>query len=151
MRKSGGFFFAIAAIIMAVVIWGNPLSPIMAMFAPPEPIEPSAVAISTVDLGVDEAQLMATVRDFSQPRSTPTEKETARQYITERLASYGITIQQQRYGKFLLPDEPSEDAVVTDINEGINLIAEIPGSDPTAGSILLGAHYDTVSGSAGCR
>lgn len=137
MGKSGGFFFAIAAIVMSIVIWGNPITQLINTFSPP-PVTalPSAsLSSNAIDLSVDEAQLMAHVEAIAQLRSTPSQKEIARQYITDQLTRYGLTSSQQRYG--------------SEQNPGVNIIAEIPGSDPMAGTIVLGAHYDTTPTSPG--
>ncbi len=149
MKKSGGFFFAIAAIVMALIIWGNPLGQLRDMFSLAQPpIEPPPVAVSTANLIVDESRIMAHVQAFSQPRATLAEKETARQYITEQLANYGLSVRQQRYGKFELSNDEAS-ATDASVSDGVNLIADIQGSDPAAGSIVLGAHYDSVPNSPG--
>ncbi|KPQ34403.1 MAG: putative aminopeptidase [Phormidesmis priestleyi Ana] len=84
---------------------------------------------------------MAHVRSLPQPRNSPSSKEAARQYITSRLADYGIQAERQAYG--------IEQERLTGVASGVNIVANIPGSDPTAGSIVLGAHYDTEIGSPG--
>lgn len=142
MRKSGGFFFAIAAIAMALVIWGNPVTQLVEAFSPAAPTEPASdLALSTADLSVDLDRLMAHVQALAKPRATGPQREAARRYITEQLATYGIASEQQQYG---LATEKS-----AGVDSGVNIVADIPGSDPTVGSIVLGAHYDTEVDSPG--
>jgi Zn-dependent M28 family amino/carboxypeptidase len=143
MKKSGGFFFAIAAIAISIIIWGNPISRLLAAFsAPPAATSPLSLSRSAADLGVDEANLIAHVQAIAQqPRDNPGQKEITRRYISEQLARYGIAAQPQQYGL--------DTQLETGVESGTNLVATIPGSDPTAGSILLGAHYDTHVGSPG--
>ncbi|MGB3299455.1 MAG: M28 family peptidase, partial [Phormidesmis sp.] len=142
MRKSGGFFFAIAAIAMAIVIWGNPITQLVAAFSPAAPTATAShLALSTADLSVDLDRLMAHVQALAKPRATQPQRETARRYIIEQLSANGIASEQQRYG---LATEKS-----AGVDSGVNIVADILGSDPTAGSIVLGAHYDTEIGSPG--
>jgi len=76
-------------------------------------------------------RLMADLEALAFDRSTPDSREQSREYIRSRLIAAGWTPQSQPFA------------------EGINIIAKKPGRNPTEGSILLGAHYDTVPGSAG--
>ncbi len=140
MRKRGLFFFGLAAIILSLVIWGQSIPQMLAGFNPVVSIElPEESASSNLDLTVNEEQLLSHVLAIAQPRSSPEQKATARQYITDQLASYGVTTINQSYGL----------AETGSALEGANLIAEIPGSDAAAGAIVLGAHYDTIADSAG--
>ncbi|PZO20562.1 MAG: peptidase M28 [Leptolyngbya foveolarum] len=140
MRKSGLFFFGLAAIILSLVIWGQSIPQMLAGFNPAASIElPAESAPSILDLTVDAEQLLNHVYAIAQPRYDPEQKAIARQYITAQLASYGVTTISQSYGL----------AETGSALEGANLIAEIPGSDSAAGAIVLGAHYDTISNSAG--
>ncbi|MGC1308003.1 MAG: M28 family peptidase [Phormidesmis sp.] len=136
MGKSGGVFIVLAALVMSVIIWGNPLPKLIAAFIPQAP---TALTISSLpaslDLSVTEAQLMSHVAALAQPRVTPAQKAAARSYLVTQLTTYGLAPTEQRYS--------------TAAGEGVNVIAEIAGSDPTAGAIVLGAHYDTVVNSPG--
>ncbi|MCT7960902.1 M28 family peptidase [Laspinema sp. D1] len=76
-------------------------------------------------------RLMADLEALAFERSTPDSREQSREYIRSRLVAAGWTPQSQTFA------------------DGINLIAKKQGTNPEAGSILLGAHYDTVPGSAG--
>lgn len=149
MRKRDGFFLAIAALAVSVVIWGNPITSLLTAFSsPPPPTFPirspstrspstrslAANPLAALDLGVDGAQLISHIEMLAQPRATPAQKEAARRYIITQLTAYGLTPLAQPYG---------------DDTGGVNLIAELPGSDPTAGTVVLGAHYDTVENSPG--
>lgn len=76
-------------------------------------------------------QLWADVEALASRRYTESERNQARSYILESLQAAGWTPQIQRF------------------EQGINIVAERPGTDPTAGTILVGAHYDTVERSPG--
>ncbi|MGB3766674.1 MAG: M28 family peptidase [Phormidesmis sp.] len=140
MRKSGLFFFGLAAIILSLVIWGQSIPQMLAGFNPAVSIElPAESAPTLLDLTVDIEQLVNHVDAIAKPRYTAEQKATVRQYITDQLAGYGLTTTAQPYGL----------AETGSTLEGINLIAEIPGSDSAAEAIVLGAHYDTVANSSG--
>ena len=140
MRKSGIFFFSLAAIILSLVIWGQSIPQMIAGFNPAVSIELPAESIPTkLDLTVNAEQLLDRVYDLARPRYSAQQKAVSRQYIVGQLADYGIATTQQPYGL----------AETGSALEGMNLIAEIPGSDAAAGAIVLGAHYDTVDGSSG--
>jgi len=122
---------------MAFVIWGNPIPHIVSVFFPPPTALPASTLsqVATFDLSVEATQLMSHVQALAVPAATPTQKEAARQYITEQLSQYGLTPVRQPYGS-------AESG-------GVNIVADITGSAPGAGSIVLGAHYDNEPGSPG--
>lgn len=144
MKKSGGIFFAIAALVVALAIWGNPINHLVAAFSPP-PIElPSAHSLTadslstspkTIDLSVDETQLMGHVEALAQPRFSPEQKAKTREYISAQLTNYGLTASAQPYRNTA--------------SDGVNIVATVPGSNPGTGTIVLGAHYDTTKQSPG--
>lgn len=142
MGKSSGFFLAIAALIMSAVIWGNPLTSLISAFSPQPIAMPTVDAAATsaaLDLSADEALMMTHIAALSQVRFTTEQKATARRYIAEQLISYGLNSVEQSYS----PEE------VESTTGGTNLVVDVPGSDPTAGTIVLGAHYDTTAVSPG--
>jgi hypothetical protein len=156
MIKRSGIFLAIATLVMSIAIWGNPLDDITAAFSSTTAPEPSAnlenALANASNLNIDSEQLMAHLAAVSQPRATPDEKATARQYIIEQLTGYGLTVEQQTYQQ--PPNEPgrtsrADSSPSDDWHEGTNIVATLPGSDPDAGSILLGAHYDSLIDSPG--
>lgn len=144
MRKSGGIFFAIAALIVTLVIWGNPMNRLIETFAPP-PLElPTANALTApsrntspqiIDLSVDVTQLMAHVDALAQPRFTPEQKTKTREYITAQLTAYGLPPTLQPYSNAA--------------SNGVNIVTQLPGRNPSTGTIVLGAHYDTTKRSPG--
>lgn len=77
-------------------------------------------------------RLMADLEALAFDRSTPDSRQQSREYIRSRLKAAGWTPQSQPFA-----------------GGGINIIAKKLGRNPEAGSLLLGAHYDTVPGSAG--
>lgn len=77
-------------------------------------------------------RLMADLNNLAYVRYAAEERDRARRYIVRELESAGWQVQEQPFGE-----------------GGVNLLAERPGTDPTAGVILLGGHYDTVHDSPG--
>lgn len=131
MRKSSAFFFAIAAIVLSSIIWGGSIPQLISRLNPAASIEiPTATAPTGLDLTVDAQQLLSYVNALDRPRYSQEQKADARRNITAWLSQYGIEPTLQSYG---VAETGSQ---IT----GANLIAEIPGSDPAAGEILLGAH-----------
>ncbi len=139
MGKRSGIFIAIAAITMVLLVWGNPVAKIKSAFFPEiKAIAPKAP--SDISLSVDQALLLDHVSKVSSPRATPAQKPPIRSYITQQLTSYGLTPLIQSYNNPLTGQSETG---------GVNIVAELPGSDPSAGAIVLGAHYDTHAGSPG--
>lgn len=77
-------------------------------------------------------RLTADLDRLTYVRYTADDRDRARRYIVRELESAGWQVQQQPFGE-----------------GGINLLAERPGTDPSAGVVLLGGHYDTVHDSPG--
>ena len=123
---------------MVLLIWGNPISQLRSGFFPE--IAVIAPQPSDIELSVDQTRLLDHVNNVSHPRSTPDEKPPVRSYITQQLVSYGLSPVLQNY------DHPQTRRAATG---GVNIIAELAGSDPAAGVVVLGAHYDTHIGSPG--
>ncbi|NJK28345.1 MAG: hypothetical protein HC925_07585, partial [Coleofasciculaceae cyanobacterium SM2_3_26] len=59
------------------------------------------------------------------------DRQRAREYITQTLESYGWSTELQPF------------------EQGTNVIATQPGNDPEVGILVVGAHYDTVPESPG--
>ncbi len=159
MRKSSRLFFAIALLITIAIALGNPVNRLTDAFMPSSGAPSAARSLSDLDIDsdispalssqdrlqdfrVDEVRLMAHVAALAQPRYSTSEKAIASSYITARLTDYGLTPIQQRY-------DPAASGSAEQSESGMNIIAELPGSDPNAGAIVLGAHYDTVAASPG--
>ena len=66
-------------------------------------------------------------------RASAGRRATVRAWLVGELAAQGIDAEEETYGM------------------GANVVARLPGSDPTAGWILIGAHLDTVGGSPGAN
>lgn len=66
-------------------------------------------------------------------RASAARREEVRDYLIAELGAAGIAAERHLYGM------------------GANVVARLPGSDPGAGWILVGAHFDTVSGSPGAN
>jgi hypothetical protein len=66
-------------------------------------------------------------------RASAAHRDAVRGWLVDRLGDDGIAAELDDYGT------------------GANVIARLPGSDPGAGWILIGAHLDTVAGSPGAN
>lgn len=138
MGKRSGLFITIAALVMTVTIWGNPINAFITALSPaappavPAPVENS---FQPLDLNVEVGRLMTHVEAIARPRYTAAEKAVARSYIMTALSGYGLVPTQQPYGSVE--------------RGGVNIVAEISGRDPPAGAVVLGAHYDTPPNSPG--
>jgi Zn-dependent M28 family amino/carboxypeptidase len=84
---------------------------------------------------VDSQRLLTDLESLTFNRYAQADREKARRYILRALQDAGWTVQE-------MPFELSA-------TSGVNVYAERTGSDPTAGAILLGAHYDSVERSPG--
>lgn len=80
---------------------------------------------------ISSPRLFKDVEALAFERYSESQREQVRQYIMEQLQAAGWTPQQQVF------------------ENGINLYASRPGTDPEAGTILVAAHYDTVAFSPG--
>lgn len=80
---------------------------------------------------IDRTRLMSHLNALVGERYTESDRIPAREYIAQQLEAAGYSPIQQTF------------------ENGINIFAEKPGTDPEAGAILIAAHYDTVSGSPG--
>jgi len=80
---------------------------------------------------VSAQKLLTHITKLNFQRYTPEARSQARTYITQSLQKFGWTPQLQPF------------------TGGINIIAQRPGTNPELGTILVGAHYDTVPVSPG--
>jgi Peptidase family M28 len=87
---------------------------------------------SPIDLPtVDAQRLLSDLEALTFNRYTDADREKTRQYISRSLEKSGWAVQEQPF------------------EGGANLYAERAGTEPNAGDILLGAHYDSVERSPG--
>ncbi len=97
--------------------------------------EISPTVIATKQLSkypkVDSQKLFAHVQALNFQRYTKTNRDRARNYITQSLKKFGWLPTLQAF------------------EGGVNIFAQHKGTDPQAGAILLAAHYDTVPNSPG--
>ncbi|MFM2061692.1 MAG: hypothetical protein RLZZ507_1362 [Cyanobacteriota bacterium] len=80
---------------------------------------------------VSADQLLAHIQKLNFQRYTAKERYLTRRYITNQLQKYGWKPQIEKF--------PT----------GVNIFTQKPGTDKTAGAILIAAHYDTVDSSPG--
>ena len=95
------------------------------------PPVPSRKAFLPGSLTIDADRLWADLATLSVLRFSEGDRQRTRDYLAETLQAAGWVVQYQPF------------------DSGINLYAERPGTDPDAGAILVGAHYDTVERSPG--
>lgn len=82
-------------------------------------------------LKVSREKLLAHIRALNYRRYTEAERDRTRTYLIKSLKQLGWKPELQLFAG------------------GVNIFAQRQGTDPKAGSILVGAHYDTVSVSPG--
>ncbi len=80
---------------------------------------------------VDSKRLTADLVQFAVPRSTDSELSAARAFIGHRLMKLGFTPTINAFGS------------------GVNIIAELPGTEPGNGVFIIAAHLDAVPRSPG--
>jgi hypothetical protein len=146
MKK--GWWIGLLAVTVALLIgWRQPSVPqLVGLFQPapapvaapvttPDPSTPArspiSQAVSQMNLAVEAERLLRDLEALAFERSSPASRQQARDYIRQQLEAAGWTVQ----------DQPFEN--------GVNLYAERLGSDAAAGTVVLGAHFDTVEGSPG--
>lgn len=89
------------------------------------PVEQAAVATASAE------RLMADVEALAFERKADAARAKARAHVAHGLQAIGYRPELQSFP------------------EGVNLVASKPGSDPAAGVLIIGAHYDTVGGTRG--
>lgn len=89
---------------------------------------------------VSSDRLLADLQALTFNRYQDADRQRARDYIVQALETAGWTVQLQPF---------TEQGRGRGVETGINLYAKRPGTDSDAGTILLGAHYDTVESSPG--
>lgn len=96
-----------------------------------EPVPQGEMERSAIVLAVDGDRLLSHVQALAFERVSEPARAQARTYLTTALQAAGWNPQAQGF------------------EGGINLVAERPGTDPAAGTVILAAHYDTVERSPG--
>lgn len=96
-------------------------------------LRPASEAIEL--LQVNSQFLRDHLSALASERYTDADLAKTRTYLTRQLNQVGYTVEEQQF----------------DLQgvRGINLIGTRPGNDPAAGTLLVGAHYDSVQGSPG--
>jgi Peptidase family M28 len=120
------------AVISISGLWKQPERPPVVENTQLETAQPQVTSTPTVNTPqISTDKLFAHIQNLNYKRYTVDERSRARVYINNELKKLGWKPKQQRFA------------------EGINIFAERPGTDKAAGTILVGAHYDTVSVSPG--
>ena len=102
----------------------------------------AAEATDFVTPTVEPDRLMAHVEALAYPRYEIDGRTQAREYLTKTLTEMGWTPDVQAFA--LAANDPAAPPI-----QGVNIVAQRPGTDPDAGTIVVGAHYDTVRNSPG--
>jgi Zn-dependent M28 family amino/carboxypeptidase len=99
-----------------------------------------SVALPTVDA----QRLLTDLEALTFNRSSGADRGKARRYIVRALEDAGWKAQEMPFTGKANGDNSGNSNF-----KGVNVYAERLGSDPAAGAILLGAHYDSVARSPG--
>ncbi|HEY9782373.1 MAG TPA: M28 family peptidase [Leptolyngbyaceae cyanobacterium] len=91
----------------------------------------NAASMYVTTLKVSREKLLAHIRALNYRRYTEAERDRTRSYLIKSLKQLGWKPELQTF------------------EGGVNIFAQRQGTDAKAGSILVGAHYDTVSVSPG--
>lgn len=91
----------------------------------------NAASMYVTTLKVSREKLLAHIRALNYRRYTEAERDRTRSYLRKSLKQLGWKPELQTF------------------EGGVNIFAQRQGTDAKAGSILVGAHYDTVSVSPG--
>lgn len=95
----------------------------------------SSLSRANPPLAVQGARLVEDVRALARERYRDDDLAEVRAYLNRQLAGVGYAVEAQTF----------EFQGVS----GVNLVAIRPGLDTAAGTVLVGAHYDSVQGSPG--
>lgn len=99
---------------------------------PPSSLPLTQGETKTVELPlVDKSLLWQHLEALAGERYQSGDRARIRDYLSQQLQAIGFSPTFQAFGS------------------GVNLVAQRPGTDPKAGTILVGAHYDTVWRSPG--
>jgi Zn-dependent M28 family amino/carboxypeptidase len=102
------------------------------LVSPRSPQQAETPAIAQVEAPtINPDRVLADVEALAFKRYTEAERSRTREYIASALQEAGWLPEFQTF------------------ENGVNVVAERPGTDPSAGAILVAAHYDTVEQSPG--
>jgi Peptidase family M28 len=116
-------FWAIVLVIATGLIWLS--------LSLPTAKQASRSVAAGPEVTVEPSQLVTHLTALATERYHETDKSLIRDYLSQTLTDYGLSVQAQPY------------------DTGINLVATRVGQTPSAGTLLVGAHYDSVQGSPG--
>lgn len=95
------------------------------------PSQPQFISATPKQYLIDRQQLWNHVEAIAGERYQEVDRQATRDYLIQQLESFGFSPSLQPF------------------EQGVNIVAKRPGTDSGSGSILLGAHYDTVLNSPG--
>lgn len=143
MRKVG--VWVVLLVLSALAVWGWGQSAAFQVLLPGRDnssVVASAPAIAPPTIHSD--RLLKDVQELSFKRFDEGDRRRAQDYIVQSLTEAGWTVRLQPFEQ-----ESDSHHVAKGLKKGTNIVAERPGTDPAAGTILLGGHYDTVERSPG--
>ena len=100
---------------------------------PPGPDAAPCAALDAEPPWLDAMLADAVQTLAASPRASAARRDATRDWLIAQLGAQGIAGELHTYGT------------------GANVVARLPGSNPSAGWLLLGAHFDSVSASPGAN
>lgn len=153
MKRPGWRWFCLLLLVLGITLAGQNLwrtypqglrasapgvSPTLSP-APNRPVELISVATPLPSPAqVNPQRLWQFLEAIAQERHSVSQREQARAVLQAQLEQAGWQVQQIPFNN----GRPGGTL-------GVNLVATRPGTQPRAGDVLIGAHYDTVIGSPG--
>lgn len=131
----------LAVVILTAIIWGQEY---LKVFRHPVLSSPEIVIMEVPEspsksqsnpsqsLAINPDQLWEHLQVLAGERYNQTDRSHTRDYLVQELQNLGFSPTRHPYE-----------------GDGVNIIGEHPGTNPTAGTILVAAHYDTVPNSPG--
>lgn len=137
VRANWTLRFVRAAVLIAlgfagVILWRMTQMPLRSFQGDLPPLSAEQTELAS-RLTADVTYLSATIRERSVDFDGSLQETT--EYLRSQLVKMGYTVSEQTYK--------------VDGQQVSNLEAQLMGSDPSAGAIVVGAHYDSVEGTVG--
>jgi Zn-dependent M28 family amino/carboxypeptidase len=143
MRKVGVWVLLLVLSALAVWSWGQS-SALQALLSGRGAASMVASATAIAPPTINPDRLLKDVAELSYRRFEEGDRRRAQDYIVKALTEAGWNVQLQPFER-----ESASHHVARGLKQGTNIVAERPGTDPAAGTILLGGHFDTVERSPG--
>lgn len=129
--------------IVVMGIGRSPLSPTGLWRGSSSAVSVQDALQALVNQSVNGDRLLQDVEQLATSRYSDVERQQTRQYLMQQLQEAGWHPEERPFAS--QESELQEDGVTA----GVNILAVQPGRDPDAGTIVVGAHYDSVARSPG--